>query len=63
MMFTETEAFKTQKAEFDAVEKLVHLWKTQPMIVDDDYPEWRHLYERAMNELVAARANNVKAPA
>ncbi len=56
--FTETEIFKTQKAEFDAVEKLVRLWKSQPAIVEDDYPEWRHLYECALKALIDAAGIN-----
>jgi NTP pyrophosphatase (non-canonical NTP hydrolase) len=49
---------ETQSAEFDA---LCNLWKAYsalPPIVDDDYPEMRHYYERAMRELVEALIAN-----
>jgi hypothetical protein len=56
--FLESESFKRQKAEFDAVTALAALWRSQPAIVDDDYPEWRHRYEGAAKTFVAAWCAN-----
>ena len=46
------EKMKPQSDEFEA---LCNLWKAydaMPPIVDDDYPEMRHYYERAIREFV-----------
>lgn len=48
------ERWADQKDEFDAVADLVRLWNQQPSIVDDDYPEWRHKYDRQLFVLVKA---------
>lgn len=49
-----------QNAEFKAVKRLAEAWRPLQMIapVDDDYPEFRHRYEGAIEGLLrAARAN------
>lgn len=52
------EAMKAQKAEFDAVAKLCKAYRSLPAIVDDDYPEMRHYYEREVQSVIEAfRAN------
>ncbi len=43
-----------QKAEFDAVSELCKAYRNLPAIVDDDYPEMRHYYERAAQILLDA---------
>jgi hypothetical protein len=45
---------ETQGAEFDKVRDLIEAYRGLPPIVDDDYPEARHYYERAVRELIAA---------
>lgn len=57
--FWNSPRFKRQKAEFDAMEKLVALGKSQPAIVDDAYPEWRFEYERAASDYFKCRAANI----
>lgn len=51
---------ETQRAEFDAMERLAKSWKALQLtpIVDDDYPEYRHYYESALRGfLEACKAN------
>jgi hypothetical protein len=45
---------KTQRAEFDALDKLIKSYDGLPPIVDDDYPEARHYFEGALVEFIAA---------
>lgn len=47
-----------QRAEFDAVVRLIETYRRQPAIVDNDYPEWRHDYEGSINELLRACVAN-----
>lgn len=58
--YVDTEEFKAQKEEFDAVELLSTAYKriTSTPIVDDDYPEVRHGYESAVRNLVNKFRNN-----
>lgn len=53
-------SMETQAAEFDAMSKLAEQWRriTMTAVVDDDYPEVRHDYERAASAFVTARAVN-----
>lgn len=58
-LFTDSPEWKLQQAEFEAVGRLAQSWRTQPAIVDDDYPRWRFEYERSLFNLIkAVRANH-----
>ena len=57
----ETENFKSQSAEFNAVQRLVKIWQSQPATVDDSYPHWRHDYENAMRDMLRAAVDNGRA--
>lgn len=49
-----------QKAEFDAADKLavaMHNISVTP-VVDDDYPQVRHLYESALADLLRSMKEN-----
>lgn len=50
----------TQRAEFDAADEFARQLRrhNQTPIVDDDYPEVRHCYERALAQLIAAMKAN-----
>lgn len=55
-----------QCAEFDTLSNLTKAWATLQKIavVDDDYPEYRHKYESALKEFLAAcKANGRRFPA
>lgn len=52
------QAFAAQSAEFDALNTLWNAYRSMPPIVDDDYPEMRHYYERAMRQFVEAITAN-----
>ncbi len=49
-----------QSAEFDAVNQLGVAYRrlTMTPVVDDDYPEMRHYYESALNNLITALRKN-----
>lgn len=49
-----------QNAEFGALTELAKRWTTlqRVPVVDDDYPEHRHYYERALREFLRAVASN-----
>jgi cation diffusion facilitator CzcD-associated flavoprotein CzcO len=51
---------EAQKKEFDAVEKLAERYRaiTTTPIVDDDYPEVRFYYERAVRDVIDAFRTN-----
>lgn len=49
---------KTQSDEFDALANLVITWRTQPAIVDDGYPEWRHGFENDLDAFFHAALKN-----
>lgn len=51
---TEDELMRFQKEEFDAVVKLCRAYNNLPLIVDDDYPEMRHYYEREVRNIISA---------
>lgn len=54
-----------QNAEFDAVVELCKQYRRISVVapVDDDYPEVRHDYDAALNDLLdAAKANNRRMP-
>jgi len=55
-----TDLINLQNAEFDAVSRLAEKYKKliQVPVVDDDYPEARHVYESAMKDLLVALKNN-----
>lgn len=53
---------KTQSSEFNAVAALAKAFKALPAVVDDDYPEMRFYYERAMRDLLAALHDNKRIP-
>lgn len=53
-----SDKFKTQCDEFDVFGELVKSWRTQPVIVDDDYPQWRFEFEGVLDRFfLAAMAN------
>src|ERR1700739_3058699 len=45
---------QAQKEEFNALIKLWQAYKAMPAVVDDDYPEYRHYYEKALQEFIEA---------
>lgn len=47
-----------QKQEFDSLRDLLNSYKNLPPIVDDDYPECRHYYERNLLLFVEALKQN-----
>src|SRR6266436_1020272 len=48
-----------QSNEFNVLESLIKAYKNLPAIVDDDYPEMRHYYERELrNFFEAANLNS-----
>lgn len=49
---------KPQSDEFKAVDKLAKAFNALPAIVDDDYPEARHVYESRMRALIDAIREN-----
>jgi len=51
-------AIEQQRAEFEAVERLIQAANALPPIVDDDYPEMRSRYEGAMYSLLRAAREN-----
>lgn len=54
-----------QNKEFDAVATLAKAYRaiTLTPVVDDDYPEVRHVYDQALRALFdACKANNRKFP-
>lgn len=51
-------SIETQSAEFDAVADLAKAYRSLPAVVDDDYPEMRHYYERAIQMLLVAMRQN-----
>lgn len=56
----DADAMALQNREFDALTELARHWDTlqKVPVVDDDYPEHRHSYERALRDFIAAlRAN------
>lgn len=55
---------ETQSKEFDAVAELAKQYRriTMTPIVDDDYPEVRRDYERALSGLIAALRANGRIP-
>lgn len=60
MSLTDSPKFKAQSAEFDAMQALAEQWRrlTLTPIVDDDYPEVRHDYERALGLFLLACKGN-----
>lgn len=46
--------FDLQCKEFDALRDLIQEWGSQPAIVDDFYPEWRHGFENKMQSFLQA---------
>ena len=56
----EVDRFKLQNDEFDACAELAKEYKrvTWTAVVDDDYPEVRHDYERAVYRFLKACAAN-----
>ena len=60
-----TDRIIRQSAEFGALEALASAYKalTYTPVVDDDYPEVRHRYERCLQTFLSAcRANGRTAP-
>lgn len=55
-----TDRIALQNAEFDALTKLAERWASlrQVAVVDDDYPEYRHYYESAMQTFLEAVSAN-----
>lgn len=53
---------KAQADEFSAVCDLCIAYKGLPAVVDDDYPEMRHYYDRAMDNLIKALRANGRIP-
>jgi NTP pyrophosphatase (non-canonical NTP hydrolase) len=49
---------KPQSDEFDAAQEFARALRNLPAIVDDDYPEMRHYYERAVQHLIRAFIGN-----
>lgn len=47
-----------QKNEFDALVRLAKSYDAMPPIVDDDYPEYRHYYERELHAFLLACCEN-----
>jgi hypothetical protein len=47
-----------QKREFDALDLVVAALKALPAIVDDDYPRYRHYYDRALDTFLRAAYDN-----
>ena len=59
------DAIDLQNAEFDTLTKLAERWGTlkQVPVVDDDYPAYRHRYEGALRDFLAAvNANGFATP-
>mgnify|MGYP001159308424 FL=1 len=48
------EKLEPQRKEFDALDELIKAYKNLPAIVDDDYPECRHVYEIKIREFLEA---------
>lgn len=51
-------AIESQANEFKALAELTTAHRNLPPIVDDDYPEYRHYYERALDAFLKACAAN-----
>jgi hypothetical protein len=47
-----------QKREFDTLDLVVAALKALPAIVDDDYPRYRHYYDRALDAFLRAAYDN-----
>lgn len=55
---TRDERIEAQGKEFDKLEILCQKYRSLPLIVDDNYPEARHYYERALCEFISALREN-----
>ena len=55
-----TDRMNLQRAEFDAATKMMEQLRrlNHTMIVDDDYPEVRYEYERALADFISAMKTN-----
>lgn len=59
------DAMDRQNKEFNALTMLTKRWQQlqQVAVVDDDYPEYRHVYEGAMKDFIDAIRKNGRIPA
>jgi hypothetical protein len=55
-----TDRIGLQNAEFDALEVLIKSYQRlrEVAVVEDDYPEYRHYYERAIRMFIHALREN-----